>query len=274
MGWRGIVYNTLNRPGARPLLKAAVAAIGTVKTGRRCRISFEQGVWIRHYVGGTIVEPRLDLKTLPEIERLVYDYAMYQYLPRPGDIVLDIGAGTGWETLALSKCVGISGRVLSVEAHPRTYLCLEEMCRRNRLENVITMNCAVGSSERDVYITDDEIHVANTVLSERGKIRVLGRTIASIASDLKFSKVDLLKMNIEGAERLAIEGLGGVIEKTRYVCICCHDFLADLGAGNEMRTKSIIIDFLQSNGFKTFVRESDPRPDVRDCVYGSNAALV
>jgi len=86
--------------------------------------------------------------------------------------------------------------------------------------------------------------------------------------------VDLLKMNIEGAERLAIEGLAGVIEKTRYVCICCHDFLAAQGASEEMRTKSTIVEFLRSKGFETFARELDSRPDVRDCVYGSNTALL
>ena len=274
MGWKGVVYRALNRPVMRPFLTTGVSAIGTIKTRQRCRVSFDQGAWIREYAGGTLVEPSLDLKTLADIEHITYDYAMYQYVPAPGNIVLDIGAGTGWETLAFSKCVGVSGRVISIEAHPGTYRCLKEMCRRNGLENVTTLNCAATASEGDLHMTDNPLYVTNRIVADGGDIVVRGRTIASIVEEFELPRVDLLKMNIEGAERLAIEGLAGVIEKTRYVCICCHDFLAAQGASEEMRTKSTIVEFLRSKGFETFARELDSRPDVRDCVYGSNTALL
>ena len=63
------------------------------------------------------------------------------------------------------------------------------------------------------------------------------------------SQVDFLKMNIEGAERLALSGLGEMVRKTKNVCIACHDFLANEGGPNEMRTKADVIRFLKQNGF-------------------------
>ena len=41
--------------------------------------------------------------------------------PQPGDIVLDVGAGTGTEALPLSQLVGDKGKVVSIEAHPATF---------------------------------------------------------------------------------------------------------------------------------------------------------
>src|SRR6516165_8867283 len=91
---------------------------------------------------------------------------------------------------------------------------------------------------------------------------------------LQESRVDLLKMNIEGAERLALSGMGEMVQKTRNVCISCHDFLANGGGPNEMRTKADVIDFLKQNGFLVSLRESDGRCNVRDYVYGQNEKLA
>jgi hypothetical protein len=41
---------------------------------------------------------------------------------RPGDTVIDVGANIGVLSLLASRLVGPSGRVLAIEAHPRTYL--------------------------------------------------------------------------------------------------------------------------------------------------------
>ena len=44
------------------------------------------------------------------------DLLWRRYRPRPGDVVLDIGAGNGGETLYLASLVGPTGRVLAIEA--------------------------------------------------------------------------------------------------------------------------------------------------------------
>ena len=38
--------------------------------------------------------------------------------PRPGDVVLDLGSGSGWTSMLLAVLVGPTGRVLGVERHP------------------------------------------------------------------------------------------------------------------------------------------------------------
>ena len=75
-------------------------------------------------------------------------------------------------------------------------------------------------------------------------------------------------MNIEGAERLAIAGLDGLIGDIRHVCISCHDFLADDGGSERLRTKALVRAFLVEHGFDVTTRDDAPDPWTRDYLYG------
>jgi FkbM family methyltransferase len=267
------IYKLLNRPGLRPVLAALATIIATVRAAKLCKVSYE-GEWVQRFPSCTLVEPRLTLWTPKQIERLSFDLWMYQYLPREGDTIVDVGAGSGWETLYFSRSVGRSGRVISIEAHPRTFHCLSKMCEKNRLENVTLVQAAVVDQEREVQLSDSEEHEANSIIGVGSGIRVPGRTLDYVFRSLGLSRVDLLKMNIEGAERLALSGMGEMAQKTKNVCISCHDFLANGGGPNELRTKADVISFLKQNGFAVLLRESDGRCNVRDFVYGLNEKMV
>jgi hypothetical protein len=77
-------------------------------------------------------------------------------------------------------------------------------------------------------------------------------------------------MNIEGAERLAIRGVGALLANTRHVCISCHDFLADDGGSEKLRTKAFVHEFLVEHGFEVSTRDDAPDPWTRDYLYGVN----
>lgn len=47
----------------------------------------------------------------------------------PGDVIVDIGAGAGEETLTFSGAIGPTGKVISIESRPRTYHCLKALVR-------------------------------------------------------------------------------------------------------------------------------------------------
>ncbi len=199
---------------------------------------------------------------------------MHQYRPKEGDTIVDVGAGTGWETLFFSRSVGMSGRVISIEAHPTVFRCLSKMRAENRLENVTLIQAAVADQEREVQLSDSPEHEANGIIGVVSGIRVACTTLDHIFRSIELSRVDLLKMNIEGAERLALYGMREMVQKTRNVCISCHDFLANEGGPNELRTKAEVVAFLKQNGFVVLLRESDGRCNVRDFVYGLNKKLL
>ena len=195
---------------------------------------------------------------------------MFRYTPKTGDIVVDVGAGTGEMTLLFSRRVGSAGRVISIEAHPRMFHCLQETCTRNHLENVVLLNYAIMDSDARVLISDRAANRTNDILEANSGLPVHGCTLDKVIESLDLPRIDFLKMNIEGAERMAIEGMSETIKITRNVCIFCHDFLAVQEGRDEMRTKSAVIAFLERNGFDMTIQEWDPQPWVQDTVYGFN----
>lgn len=267
------LYKSLNRPGLRSILAGLASIMASIRVGKPCGVSYE-GEWIQRFPSCTLVEPRLTLWTPREIEKHNFDLWLYQYLPSEGDTIMDVGAGTGWETLFFSRSVGESGRVISIEAHPRTFGCLSKMCEKNRLENVTLIQAAVVDQEREIQFSDSDDHEANCITRADSGVLVAGMTLDNIFRSLGLSRVDFLKMNIEGAEGLALSGMREVAQKTKNVCISCHDFLADAGGPNELRTKADVISFLEQNGFVVLLRESDRRCTVRDYVYGLNQKLL
>lgn len=262
------LYRLLNRSGLRFILAASAATIATFRVGKLCKVSHE-GEWVQRFPSCTLVEPRLTLWTPKEVERHTSGLFMYQYLPRAGDTIVDVGAGTGWETLFFSRSVGMSGHVISIEAHPKVFRCLSKMRAENRLENVTLLQTAVADQEGEVRLTDSSEHEANSIIGVVSGIRVPCTTLDYVFRSLKLSQVDFLKMNIEGAERLALSGMGEMARKIKNVCIACHDFLADEGGPNELRTKADVIAFLKQNGFVVSLRESEG-DFLRNYVYGVN----
>jgi FkbM family methyltransferase len=266
------VYKVLNRPGFRSILAALATVAATVRARKLCTVSYD-GEWVQRFPSCTLVEPRLTLWTPRELEKLFFDLWMHQYLPKEGDTIVDVGAGTGWETLFFSRSAGVSGRVISIEAHPKTFRCLTKMCKENGLENVTLIQAAIADREGEVQLSDSDEHEANSIVGVAAGIRVAATTLDSIFRSLGLSRVDFLKMNIEGAERFALLGMGEMAQKTKNVCISCHDFLAEDGGSNELRTKTDVINFLGAKGFAVSLRESEGRW-IRDFVYGTNERLL
>jgi FkbM family methyltransferase len=261
--WAGIVRR-LDRPGRRGLLVLPGSAWVSSKYRRPCLVYWRDGAWIHHYRGAKIPHATLGRAAPPDVLTTdARDLFLYEYTPQPGDVVFDVGAGIGAEALLFSRLVGPSGRVVSIEAHPATYARLVQLCAVNRLENVTPLQVAVGDSEGIVVLSDDAHHLKNRLLPpDEVGIRVQARRIDAIAADLGVRQIDLLKMNIEGAEPAALAGTGALLASTRHACISCHDFLG-------VPTKQAVLSLLAEHGFDVRTRDDAPEPWTRDYVYGA-----
>lgn len=267
--------SALDRPGGRWLLALPGSVWVTTKHRRPCLVHWSEGAWIHHYRGAKIPHAQFGRAAPPDVFTAdAREIFLYGYVPRSGDVVFDVGAGIGAETLVFSGLVGPSGRVVSLEAHPRTFARLQRLCRENRLANVDALQVAAASRDGELFISDDGNHLQNTVLPTDGaRVSVAAKTLDTVARELGVKRVDLLKMNIEGAERLAIAGMNDVIANTRHVCISCHDFLAENGGGDAMRTKATVRAFLVANGFRVTTRDDASEPWTRDYLYGVNTRI-
>jgi FkbM family methyltransferase len=211
---------------------------------------------------------------VPAYLRNAQDYWFGHYKPKPGDVILDVGAGRGEDVLAFSREVGEDGLVLAIEAHPISYQILSRFCLLNRLSNTTLVHVAVMDSAGIVTIGDEDLWQANAVrpVGAGNGASVRATTLDQLCEERQITSIDFLKMNIEGAETLALRGMRDTIGKVRSICVCCHDFRANRGHGEQYRTRDFVWRFLTENGFEVSRRAGDPRDFVEDHLHGRRAS--
>jgi FkbM family methyltransferase len=278
---RRALIRLLDRPGGRTLLGTLATAYAR-RHQPGAKIFYDPGSWVRQLGddycidGPTFPYYTQQLRSFGVPFREVHNFAdeiwFAGYKPKPGDVVVDVGAAWGRTTQVLARRVGDDGRVLAIEAHPGTFALLEKAVALNRMTNTRCVNAAVLAEPGTVTIDDRNDHAANrieTADAEGGGILVQGDSLDNICRRHDIDAVDFMLMNIEGAERLAIRGMADLTPRLRSLCIFCHDFLADETGSEWYRTKQLVIEFLEQAGYEVITRDSDPRPYLRDCVVAT-----
>lgn len=179
------------------------------------------------------------------------DLLFKRYRPRAGDVVFDVGAGNGGETLYLASMVGPSGNVYSVEAAPAPFNELDDLVRRNHWNHVKQLNLALTATSGEVTISDDvEQWVGGNIFESTGSVPVVARSFDDLCAELGVEHVDWVKMNIEGAEKEALLGMERMAPRIENFTISCHDFL-----GTEWgRSKDVVMEWLVDHGFTAELR--------------------
>src|SRR5216683_1718012 len=138
----------------------------------------------------------------PEVTRLFCD------LTDPGMTVVDVGANVGYYSLLAGDLVGQHGHVYAFEPDPSSYLYLERNVEMNNLKSVILSNLAIGSHHGTERLTqgDPERSYLTNALSE-GAIQVETTTLDRFFSLLGWPPVAIVKMDIEGSECAALQGM-------------------------------------------------------------------
>lgn len=273
-----VILNVMNQPGIRWVSAVGATIAETCVRGRPTVVQpLREGVFLHRHIDGKIILPDVISKMTPaRQEDDTHDIFCYGYKPQAGDTILDIGAGYGEETVTFSRLVGPLGRVISVEAHPVTFRQLLLTCRYNKLGNVTAVQAAVIDAESTVRIDDrgpQDLGYQAATLGGTGGTEVRATTIDRIIDDYGCDQVDLLKMNIEGAERLAVRGMEYSLSQIRNVVVSCHDFIPqNSGISSDwFATYDAVTAYLSAKGFTLAEqRVNDPRrPWVHYYVYGS-----
>lgn len=149
--------------------------------------------------------------------------AIERYLS-PGDIFVDAGANIGFFTVAGARIVGPGGRVLAIEMIPETAEILRTHCAINALPNVTVVEKALSDRAGDEVVAHLPLaHVGQaTLLPETlhggERIReIIVQTTTLDAVTTGFEQIDLLKIDLEGAEAVALAGAKQALARTRRV---------------------------------------------------------
>lgn len=202
-------------------------------------------------------------------------YSGHYYQPKAGDTVIDIGAGVGEEVLPVSDLVGSMGKIHAIEANPNTFAVLKYYCTNNRLTNVELHNLAITEKSGAIFIEDDGGYgVQNAIsMSQTGKlIEVNAMSLDDFIELNKIESVDLLKVNIEGAERFVIKGMDRSVNKIKRVAMSCHDFRYAKGESDFFKTRDEVMQYIQQYFVVSYQQTGDA---VRDnYIYGVNKNLA
>lgn len=135
---------------------------------------------------------------------------------KPGDVVFDVGAHIGCFTLKAARKVGESGRVVSFEPSSENFKLLSLNVSSNNYTNSKLFNVAVGAAPGTATLHLGNRRGTNSLLSEAnvdqvGVEEVPIRTLDSVAEELELSKVDFLKIDVEGFELEVLKGAQNVL---------------------------------------------------------------
>ncbi|MDG7001998.1 MAG: FkbM family methyltransferase [Nitrososphaerota archaeon] len=138
-----------------------------------------------------------------------------------GDIVLDAGANIGDFTIMAAKKVGHGGRVISIEPSSRFFSILKKNVLLNHLDNVSLVEAALSDTIGFAFLEGDGVSAKTVTASDMVAQRVRVTTIEEVMKELDLTRIDIIKMDIEGSEYKALHGLA-FLNNVREIVIELH----------------------------------------------------
>ncbi|SEC68263.1 methyltransferase, FkbM family [Rhizobiales bacterium GAS188] len=171
---------------------------------------FDNDLSLAMFVGGTY-EPN--------------EFALLDRLLRPGMNIIDGGANEGAYTVFFASRVGSTGRVIAVEPSPRELERLRRNIARNSLDNVVVAAAALAERTGEVTLNvANATHAGQNTLGEfmyegvvsAGRVAVPASTLDElVAAHVPDGKLDVVKLDLEGAELRALAGARNTLRQAR-----------------------------------------------------------
>ena len=205
--------------------------------------------------GNLILRIRQSLRCLWDTHRIATplqaeqcEWKFYLDYLREGMVAFDVGAYVGELTLLFSKFVGDKGQVHAFEASSASFKRLKTVCEASGRSNIVLNNVALADREGMVKLhVYDHDHLSWSSLAERplheygipirpaGTEEVPATTVDAFCEKHGVFRIDLLKLDIEGAEYQALLGARRMLQEKRIRC-CVFEFGAttfDMGNSPE-----------------------------------------
>ena len=153
--------------------------------------------------------------------------AAARHFVKPAMIVYDVGANIGYISLLLADCVGPEGQVYSFEALPANQSRLDQNISANELSGrVVTVAAAVTDQQSTVRFLVHESTSMGKVDGSAGRhteyqqtIEVPGLALDDFIYQAGHPAPQVVKMDIEGGEVMAVRGMQRLLTEVRPVLL-------------------------------------------------------
>jgi len=192
-------------------------------------------------------------------------------LLRPGDTCVDVGAHWGYFSLIAAARVGRSGRVLAVEADPRVFATLERTLGLNPELKVEAVQVAAAAEPGTLVLNGydergDNWGISSVATSQGGAaFEVQAEPLDVLLDRREVGQVGLLKMDIEGAEVLALRGCERLLRERRIRSLLLELHPPQIAALNS--TVQDVVAGLRENGYHLWAVDHSLGIS-RDTAYG------
>jgi FkbM family methyltransferase len=171
----------------------------------------------------------------------IYKNRVYEIHPdfkiKKGFCVIDVGAHIGTFAINAAKLAGPSGKIIALEPLKVNQELFLRNCKENNLENVTLVKAAANNFDGEIGFCADEFCVGNICRESESKVKCL--RLDNLMANFDINKVDILKIDVEGAELRVLEGALNLLKVTDKIV---------LETDSELLKK--ITKFLLNYGFK------------------------
>lgn len=132
--------------------------------------------------------------------------------------VVDVGANVGYYSLLAARRVGNSGRVFAIEANPAMYSMLLQNIAVNDYQKIIPVHRCVSNLSGQARFRINRVVAGESGMLPRGEAEredTITLDTGTLDDLLPDGAADVLKMDIEGAEGLALMGASRLLRNCR-----------------------------------------------------------
>lgn len=191
---------------------------------------------------------------------------------KSGQTFLDLGANIGYFTLLGASLVGPTGKVIAFEPNPDNCDLIRQSVELNQFQNIILHCNAVGDREAEFFLDwDYDTAHSNSLVKEvpTTSKRVATRTVVLDKILKNDSRIDVMKIDIEGWEGLALRGMTQMLNRDHPI-IFTEFFPGMIARFSRIDPKSYL-DEIQSLGYRFAVL---PETDHgKDTFYNSEQVM-
>lgn len=190
---------------------------------------------------------------------------IFKKIIKPGDVFLDLGANIGYFSLLAANLAGEEGKVFSFEPEPKNFYYLQKNMEVNNYKSVHPFQKAVSDKNGTIELFICDYDSGHHTINQYGGVEVYshGRPTEKKALKIdavklddfladKTDHVDIVKMDIEGAEALAVEGMRNILKNNKNIKFLMEFFplfIKKMGNSPEKLIKTLIEEL----DFKIFV---------------------